>query len=78
MTALYAWWVDREIRERRSKFNAWESGRGIIATREEFLGWSNTTEGRDKKRELGIRFVEVDRVYERTLIVPIAIPGCGT
>lgn len=77
LTALYAWWVNREINERIEKFVGWSKGRGIISIREEFIIWSDSVEGRDRKRELGMRFVDLERVFDRTLIVPVAVPGCG-
>lgn len=77
LTALYAWWVNREIKERVHKFSQFSAGRGIISIRDEFIKWSDTAEGRDRKRELGMKFVDLDRVFDRTLIVPVAVPGCG-
>jgi tRNA ligase len=80
---LYVWWVRREIENDREKFAPWEHGKGIIKTRDEFLAWSKTKEAKTAKRELGIQ-VEMDeeerrnRKFHKTLLVPVAIQGCGS
>ncbi|GAA5900734.1 tRNA ligase [Sporobolomyces salmoneus] len=79
---LYLWWVKREIERDVAKFESWKFGKGMIKTREDFLKWEKTPEGREARRELG-EIVELDeaekkgRKFDKTLIVPIAIQGCG-
>ena len=80
LSRLYVFWVEREIYERNEKFANWAKGRDIIKIREEFLVWKESSEGRAKSLELGLQVLEVDgeeRIWERTLIVPVAIPGSG-
>lgn len=80
---LYVWWVTREIEERIEKFESWKVGRGIIRTREEFLEWRDTEDGIEAARSIGakIRLQEEEegkeKAFDRTLIVPIAVQGCG-
>ena len=81
LSRLYVFWVEREIYERNDKFANWAKGRDIIKIREEFLEWKDSSEGRAKSLELGLEVLEVEgeeRVWERTLIVPVAIPGSGS
>ncbi|GAA5984590.1 hypothetical protein JCM10908_003413 [Rhodotorula pacifica] len=79
---LYLWWVSREIKRDNAKFDPWKHGKGIIATREEFLKWSKTPEADTARRELGQK-VEMDeaerknRCFDRTILVPVAVQGCG-
>ena len=79
---LYLWWVSREIKRDHAKFDPWKHGKGIIATREEFLTWSKTPEADEARRELGQK-VEMDeterknRRFDRTILVPVAVQGCG-
>ncbi|KWU43436.1 RNA ligase [Rhodotorula sp. JG-1b] len=79
---LYLWWVSREIKRDHAKFDPWKHGKGIIATREEFLTWSKTPEADKARRELGQK-VEMDeterknRRFDRTILVPVAVQGCG-
>lgn len=79
---LYLWWVKREMEKDIGKFESWKFGKGMIRTREEFIKWEKTSEGRNARRELG-EIVELDeeekknRKFDKTIIVPIAIQGCG-
>lgn len=79
LTKLYIFWIEREIRERLYKFSQWNRGRDIIKIRQEFLDWTETEEGREKALQVGAREeVRSERTdWERTLIVPVAIPGAG-
>ena len=81
---LYLWWVHREMERDIAEFESWKVGKGIIKTREDFLRWSRTQEGRDQARQLGQDVEdEVDlkaqaaKSFDRTLIVPVAVQGCG-
>ncbi|KAL0581130.1 tRNA ligase [Marasmius crinis-equi] len=78
-TKKYVKWVIQEIKRDRKQFDGFAKGKGIIATRERFLRWlesngeglSTTTSddaetGQQRPEEFG-----------KTIIVPVAIPGCG-
>ncbi|BGP19484.1 hypothetical protein JCM10213_006304 [Rhodosporidiobolus nylandii] len=79
---LYVWWVRREIERDHDKFAPWKHGKGIIKTREEFLAWSVTPEAKAARKEIGLK-IEMDeeerknRKFDKTIIVPVAIQGCG-
>ncbi|GAA6060180.1 hypothetical protein JCM10212_005181 [Sporobolomyces blumeae] len=79
---LYLWWVKREIERDPAKFESWKVGKGMIRTREEFQQWDKSSEGKQARRDLG-QVVELDEEerkhvqFDKTLIVPIAIQGCG-
>ncbi|KAK4052810.1 tRNA ligase [Microbotryomycetes sp. JL201] len=80
---LYLWWVKREVQKDVKKFDSWKKGKGIIRTREEFLAWRNTDESKAAMRELGQKLTDRSendnrsRPFDRTLVVPIAVQGCG-
>ncbi|KAF9265691.1 hypothetical protein L218DRAFT_155694 [Marasmius fiardii PR-910] len=75
-TKKYVNWVTQEIKRDRKQFDGYAKGKGIIATRERFLAWlrgesgtivsTDTEAGPKKTTEFG-----------KTIIVPVAIPGCG-
>lgn len=77
---LYLWWVKREMEKDVAKFDSWKKGKGIIKTREDFLEWQKTEEARETMRMLGQQVEDSDaekKDYDRTLLVPIAVQGCG-
>ncbi|KAM0786912.1 hypothetical protein ACM66B_002336 [Microbotryomycetes sp. NB124-2] len=80
---LYLWWVKREVQRDVSRFDSWKKGKGIIKTREEFMAWRETNEAKAAMRELGQKFKDGDgnktssARFDRTLVVPIAVQGCG-
>ncbi|BGP42918.1 tRNA ligase [Rhodotorula kratochvilovae] len=79
---LYLWWVAREIKRDHAKFDPWKHGKGIIRTREEFLAWQKTPEANTARRELGVKVAmdeeeRKNRKFDKTIIVPVAIQGCG-
>jgi tRNA ligase len=82
-TRLYVEFVKLMIDEKPEMFDDWQYGRGIVKTRDAFFAWCDTEEGR--QRSLKIR-TKNDRAqidnnanvqFDRTLLVPIGIPGCG-
>ncbi|GAA6030850.1 hypothetical protein JCM8097_008906 [Rhodosporidiobolus ruineniae] len=79
---LYVWWVKREIERDHDKFAPWKHGKGIIKTREDYLKWAETPEGKKARKDLGVK-LEMDeeerknRKFDKTLVVPVAIQGCG-
>lgn len=82
LSRLYTDWVEKQVHGDITKFKNWKNGRDIIKIRDEFLVWKETAEGKDSARRLGIEVEHkledgVVRVFEKTLIVPIAIPGSG-
>ena len=83
-SVLYKKWVEEEIERDRKQFADFGRGRGIIATRERFLRWLETEGGAAKSKELQDRTtrenesVDKDKTkFGKTIIVPVAIPGCG-
>lgn len=75
-THLYVEWVKKEIRHNPSAFSEYSKGKGIIATRERFLKWMETDDG---KKELVVESEAppTTKEFEKTIILPVAIPGCG-
>jgi tRNA ligase len=82
-TKLYVRWVIDEIKRDRKSFELYTRGKGIIATRERFLSWLETQEGRKDMEDAKAGTLQPStapdppRVFEKTIIVPVAIPGCG-
>ncbi|KAI0311399.1 RNA ligase-domain-containing protein [Amylostereum chailletii] len=74
-TRAYVDWVREEIARNRGAFEGYTKGRGIIRTRERFLEWLETGEGKARKevKDEG----EDGGVFGKTVIVPVAIPGVG-
>ncbi|EPQ53735.1 hypothetical protein GLOTRDRAFT_78807 [Gloeophyllum trabeum ATCC 11539] len=83
-TRLYVNWVIGEIKRDRKQFDGYTSGHGIIRTRERFLEWLKGEEGKkglkdekeQKTDEYGLTGQQ-DREFGKTIIVPVAVPGCG-
>ena len=79
-TKVYVNWVIEEIIKDRASFNGFANGKGIIATREKFLKFLETKQGREAlagvKNEKDVPEVFTDK-STKTIIVPVAIPGCG-
>ncbi|KAJ7304654.1 RNA ligase-domain-containing protein [Mycena albidolilacea] len=84
-TKVYVRWVIGEIRRDPGSFDEWARGRGIIATRERFLEWLGTKEGQallatakeGKMPPPEVGGKEKGEAFEKTIIVPVAVPGCG-
>ena len=80
-TRAYVRWIIEEIKRDRSQFSEFTKGKGIIRTRERFLEWSQSQEGKKliaqeenaevKKKE------QEEKKLGKTVIVPIAVPGVG-
>jgi tRNA ligase len=78
-TKLYVQWAIREIKRNPKAFEGYTKGKGIIATREMYLSWLKSGEGLK-----GLQEVEKEdqqqggsRKFGKTIILPVAIPGCG-
>jgi tRNA ligase len=80
-TKVYVDWVRGEIKKHPKLFEGYTKGHGIIATRERFLKWLETKEGRDKQEEV-VTVAEAsqpqDKQFGKTIIVTVAVPGVGT
>ena len=77
-TKLYVKWVIKEIRKDRASFNGYAKGKGIIATREKFLRLlkEKGADALEFSNEVDKTDVATDEP-RKTIIVPVAIPGCG-
>jgi len=76
-TKVYVRWVIKEIQRDPHQFDEFSKGKGIIRTRERFLEWlANKSEVSDE--EADERTDAKTKKYGKTVIVPVAIPGCGT
>jgi tRNA ligase len=79
-TKTYVEWVKREIKSNPELFEGYTKGHGIIASRERFLDWLETEEGKGKKKmaEAGEEATRTSsRNFGKTIIMPIAVPGVG-
>lgn len=80
-TKLYVQWVKREIIRNPGVFAEYTHGKGIIATRERFLAWMASEDGKKGVIEDTVgptpSLQEVGKAFGKTVIVPVAIPGCG-
>lgn len=78
---MYLWWVNREIQKDVSRFAAWKVGKGIISTRNEFLEWMKQPEAKKIAKMLKQDVFDENEApkgeFDRTLLVPIAVQGCG-
>ena len=83
LSRLYALWVERAYRLDPPAFDDWKQGRGIVATRERFLAWADSSpEALELKRRFNADLPTTDtasdtRPFEKTLVAPVAIPGLG-
>ena len=77
---------DGKVKATPALFASFNYGKGIINVRDRFLDFCRTSEGQKLLKEKGKRDVATagdvsvekdDRPYTKTLIVPIAVPGCG-
>ncbi|TFK84033.1 hypothetical protein K466DRAFT_665422 [Polyporus arcularius HHB13444] len=82
-TKAYVRWVIAEIKRDKDQFADFTKGKGIIATRERFLKWQASEEGRKAQaaadaipEETGLS-TDVNLKGGKTIIMPVAIPGVG-
>ncbi|EGN92568.1 hypothetical protein SERLA73DRAFT_99105 [Serpula lacrymans var. lacrymans S7.3] len=75
-TKVYIKWVKEEISKNRGAFSEYTKGKGIISTREKFLRWLEDDGGKTDLSEIK-ESAASDKAFGKTIIVPIAIPGCG-
>ncbi|KAJ7696944.1 RNA ligase-domain-containing protein [Mycena rosella] len=86
-TQVYVRWVIGEIRREPGAFSEYGKNRGIIATRERFLAYLATEEGAallEAAKAGNMPPPSADAApsgpavpFGKTIIVPVAIPGCG-
>jgi len=82
-TKVYVNWVIEEIKKHPEEFKEYSKGKGIIRTREKFLAWlagEGKAELKVVEEQTNKEVKEEDgkaKVFGKTVIVPIAIPGCG-
>jgi len=80
-TRLYKQWVEGEIKNNRRAFDGYMHNHGIIATRERFLKWceeeGHSKLAQDLESHAGTVRESPKRNFGKTVIVPVAIPGCG-
>ena len=77
-TKVYVKWVINEIKKDPPAFKNYTRGKGIIKTRERYLEWLKSDKGEKDLDEEVHKEQEGVKVFTRTIIVPVAIPGCGT
>lgn len=75
-TKLYVEWVIKEIKQNPKAFENYTKGKGIIAAREKFLEWMKT-EKVTLPVEDNVTEAPESKNFGKTIIVPVAIPGCG-
>ncbi|KAK0539930.1 tRNA ligase [Tilletia horrida] len=77
---------DGKVKPQPHMFEKFNQGKGIIALREAFLAYLRTPDGGTRLRELGGTLDDDDeeeagksgrRKFDKTVIVPIGVPGCG-
>ncbi|KAJ7505289.1 RNA ligase [Mycena galericulata] len=83
-TRVYARWVMGEIARDPSEFDEYNKNKGIIATRERFLAYLATPEGaallaaaKEGQMPAAPDAASTSVPFGKTIIVPVAIPGCG-
>ena len=80
-TQVYVKWVISEIKRDPSQFVDFTKGKGIIATRERFLRWLESNEGKGDLESTSkveeAKMAEDKKKFGKTIIVPIAVPGVG-
>ncbi|KIM36560.1 hypothetical protein M413DRAFT_449100 [Hebeloma cylindrosporum] len=75
-TKVYVKWVVNEIKKDPKAFENYTRGKGIIKTRERYLEWLKSDKG-EKDLEEEVHKERGSKDFSKTIIVPIAIPGCG-
>ncbi|KAF8158124.1 RNA ligase-domain-containing protein [Crassisporium funariophilum] len=76
-TKLYVKWVIEEIKKNPGEFKDYTKGKGIIAVREKFLEWMKSEKGEKELKAVEVDEKPVAGKFGKTIIVPVAIPGCG-
>lgn len=80
---VYVKWVIGEMKKNFAQFDGYTKGHGIIKTRQRFLEWLQSGAGEKDLEEEARKEAETGtttadgRVFGKSIIVPVAIPGCG-
>ena len=78
-TKAYVSWVAQSLEDTPEAFNDWKEGKGIVSARERFFRWQ--AEHPDWQASLangvGLKAKGETKAFDRTLLVTIAVPGCG-
>lgn len=83
---LYVHWILDELLKDHNRFEEWKVNHGIVSTRDRFLEWRRTPPAQkildtflptSHKSKLTSRSLSEKRTFDKTMLVPIAIPGCG-
>ena len=74
---MYASWVKDEINKHPKDFVDYAKGRGIISIRERFLNWYKTDGQKNLSITTSAGNPRSQDQFTKTLLVPIATPGCG-
>ncbi|KAG7449651.1 uncharacterized protein BT62DRAFT_985206 [Guyanagaster necrorhizus] len=75
-TKQYVRWVINEIKRDRKQFAQFGKGKGIIATRERFFAWMELNKHKSEV-QTSRPASPATKEFGKTVIVPVAIPGCG-
>lgn len=76
-TKLYVKWVVQEIKRNPKAFAEYTKGKGIIATREKYLEFLKSGKGAQDLDVAQKEEQEGKGKFGKTIIVPVAVPGCG-
>ncbi|KAJ7732925.1 RNA ligase-domain-containing protein [Mycena maculata] len=81
-TQAYARWVVEEIRRDPAAFAEYNDNKGIVAVRERFLAYLASDKGKKAVGAFaaqgeGEQSAATAKEFGKTIIVPVAIPGCG-
>ncbi|EGG01435.1 uncharacterized protein MELLADRAFT_117814 [Melampsora larici-populina 98AG31] len=83
---LYVHWMVGELLYQDDRFEEWKLNQGIVSTRERFLEWRKTvdvhsilgfTNSRALKSKSNHLSSSSEKTFDKIMLVPIAIPGCG-
>lgn len=79
-TVIYKQWVENEILQNPKAFDSYSKNRGIIAVRDQFIRWLESPEGGRAKESVQVPdpTKTSTKLDEKVVLVPIAVPGCGT
>ncbi|KAJ7133354.1 RNA ligase [Mycena epipterygia] len=79
-TQAYARWVIEEIRRDPAAFAQYGENKGIVAVRERFLAYLSSDKGKKALRMEATgksAATPAKGSFGKTIVVPVAIPGCG-
>jgi tRNA ligase len=79
-TVIYKQWVENEILRNPKAFDSYSKNRGIIAVRDQFIRWLESPEGSRAKESVQVPdpAETSEKLNGKVVLVPIAVPGCGT